>query len=107
MRTVVVPVLLSMMCAWSASLQSQPSSGPVVLHNIRVVDGTGSAASTNQTIVIDGTQIVAVGDNSRVQVPRGATELDLSGPHRPTGTRPAARAPDVHGQRPVLTRPSL
>ena len=79
MRTIVVPVLLSMMAAWSASLQSQQSSGPVVLRNIRVVDGTGSVASTNQTIVIEDGKISAVGDRSRVQIPRGAQELDLAG----------------------------
>ena len=79
MRTIVVPVLLSMMAAWSASLQSQQSSGPVVLRNIRVVDGTGSVASTNQTIVIEDGKISAVGDRSRVQIPRGAQGLDLAG----------------------------
>ena len=79
LRTIVVPVLLSMMSAWSASLQSQQSSGPVVLRNIRVVDGTGSAALTNQTIVIEGANISAVGDSSRVQIPRGAQDLDLAG----------------------------
>ena len=79
MRTVVVRVLLSIICAWSASLQSQQSGGPVVLRNIRVVDGTGSAALPNQTIVIDGAKISAVGDSSRVQIPRGAREVDLAG----------------------------
>lgn len=79
MRTIVMPVLLSMMSAWPASLQSQQSSGPVVLRNIRVVDGTGSTALTNQTIVIEGANISAVGDNSRVQIPRGAQDLDLAG----------------------------
>jgi imidazolonepropionase-like amidohydrolase len=79
MRTIVGLVLLSMLSARSASLQSQQSSGPIVLRNIRVVDGTGSVALTNQTIVIDGTQISAVGDSSRVQIPPGAKELDLAG----------------------------
>ena len=77
-RTIVLLVLLSML-AWSGSLRSQQSSGPVALRNIRVVDGTGSAASTNQTIVIEDGKIVAVGDHSRVQIPPGAQELDLAG----------------------------
>jgi N-acetylglucosamine-6-phosphate deacetylase len=51
----------------------------VVLRNIRVVDGTGSVASTNQTIVIEDGKISAVGDRSLVQIPRGAQELDLAG----------------------------
>jgi imidazolonepropionase-like amidohydrolase len=79
MRTIVGLVLLSIMSAWSASLQSQQSIGPIVLRNIRVVDGTGSVALTNQTIVIEGAQISAAGNSSRVQIPPGAKELDLAG----------------------------
>jgi hypothetical protein len=78
-RAIVGLVLLSMMSDWSASLQSQQSSGPIVLRNIRVVDGTGSVALPDQTIVIHGAQISAVGDSSRVQIPPGAKELDLAG----------------------------
>src|SRR5688572_13715179 len=79
MRTIVGLVVLSMMLAWSASLQSRQSSAPVVLRNIRVVDGAGSVALVNQTIVIEGAKISALGDSSRVQIPRGAEELDLAG----------------------------
>ena len=79
MRSIVGPVLLSVMSAWSALLQSQQSSGPMVLRNIRVVNGPGSVALTNQTIVIEGAKISAVGDSSRVQIPPGAQELDLAG----------------------------
>ena len=52
MRNIVVLVLLSMMSARSASLQSQQASGPVVLRNVHVVDGTGTVALANQTIVV-------------------------------------------------------
>ena len=51
----------------------------MVLRNIRVVDGTGSVALTNQTIVIEARENRRVGDSSRVQIPRGAQELDLAG----------------------------
>ena len=51
-RTILVPVLLSMMAAGSASLQSQQSSGPVVLRNTPVSSTDWQRAPTNQTIVI-------------------------------------------------------
>ncbi len=51
----------------------------VALTHVRVVDGTGGPVRTDQTIVIDGERIVAVGNASDVRVPPGAQELDLSG----------------------------
>jgi imidazolonepropionase-like amidohydrolase len=73
----IAPVLtISVM---TAPVGAQPHTKPVALRNIRVIDGTGSPPSANQTIVIEGGRISAVGDARRVKVPDGATELDLSG----------------------------
>ena len=55
-------------------------SEPVVaLTNATVIDGTGSAPKTNQTIVIRDGKIAAVGATSSVAVPQGARTIDLSG----------------------------
>ncbi|HEX5726957.1 MAG TPA: amidohydrolase family protein [Longimicrobiaceae bacterium] len=55
-------------------------SEPVVaLTNVRVVDGTGAAPRTGQTIVIENGRIAAVGPAASVRVPQGARVLDLSG----------------------------
>lgn len=51
----------------------------VALVNVRVVDGTGAPPAENQTIVIDGGRITAVGPASEVQAPEGARVLDLAG----------------------------
>jgi imidazolonepropionase-like amidohydrolase len=51
----------------------------VVLRHVRVIDGTGSAASSDQSIVISGDKITAVGDSSRLAVPPDAKILDLAG----------------------------
>ena len=72
-------VLFALLGTWSMSLRSQTADGATVLRNVRIIDGTGSAPSINQTIVIEGQQIVAVGDSSRVTAPAGARELDLTG----------------------------
>jgi imidazolonepropionase-like amidohydrolase len=50
----------------------------VVLRHVRVIDGTGSPAKDDQTIVISEGKIRAVGPASTA-APEGATELDLSG----------------------------
>src|SRR5881392_2094915 len=54
--------------------------GPVVaLTHMRLIDGTGSPARNDQTIVVDRGRIVSVGGAATVQAPAGATVLDLRG----------------------------
>ena len=53
--------------------------GPVALTNVKVIDGTGAAARTGQTVVIQGDRITAVGPTGSVQVPSGVRVMDLSG----------------------------
>ena len=55
-------------------------SAPVVaLTNVRVIDGTGSAARDGHTLIIRNGLIAAVGDSATVAVPAGAETLDLAG----------------------------
>src|SRR5262245_42192506 len=49
----------------------------VALTHVRVIDGTGAAPAENQTVVISGGKIQAVGGS--VAVPAGAKVLDLTG----------------------------
>jgi imidazolonepropionase-like amidohydrolase len=49
------------------------------LVHARVIDGTGGAPRTNQTLVIDHGLIRAVGDSAQVPVPPDARVLDLDG----------------------------
>jgi imidazolonepropionase-like amidohydrolase len=51
----------------------------VALTHARVIDGTGAPAREDQTVVIEGGTIRAVGDAAGVAVPAGAKVLDLSG----------------------------
>ena len=51
----------------------------VALTHVRVVDGTGAAPVEDQTIVISGGKIQAVGRAGSVTVPAGARTLDLAG----------------------------
>src|SRR5256714_4570344 len=51
----------------------------VALTHAKVIDGTGSAARDNQTIVIRDGRIIALGNSRSVAVPADAQVIDLSG----------------------------
>jgi len=51
----------------------------VALTHVRVIDGTGSIPTEDQTIVIQSGNIASVGPSTRTPVPPGARVLDLSG----------------------------
>ena len=54
-------------------------SAPVIaLTHARVIDGTGSPARNDQTIIISGGEIQSVGDSAGASVPAGAQVLDLT-----------------------------
>jgi len=51
----------------------------IALVHVRIIDGTGTPARANQTIVIDHGSISAAGDAASVPIPSGAHQLDLTG----------------------------
>src|SRR2546423_11548330 len=51
----------------------------LALTHVLIVDGTGGAPKSDQTIVIRAGRITAVGPAASVQVPPGARGMDLSG----------------------------
>lgn len=51
----------------------------VALTHVRLVDGTGAAARQDQTVVVRGTRIEAVGPTATTAIPAGARVMDLSG----------------------------
>jgi imidazolonepropionase-like amidohydrolase len=55
-------------------------NAPVIaLEHVRVIDGTGAAPADDQTLILEGGSIRAVGSSSSTSVPAGATVLDLGG----------------------------
>jgi imidazolonepropionase-like amidohydrolase len=54
-------------------------AGVIVLAHVRVVDGTGAAARSDQTLVIADGKIIALGDSGTTKIPDGAKVLDLAG----------------------------
>ena len=51
----------------------------IALTNVRVVDGTGAPPIENQTIVISGAKITAIGPSASTMPPAGAKTVDLAG----------------------------
>jgi len=51
----------------------------IALTHVRVIDGTGAAAREDQTVVISGGKIIALGPAATTTAPAGAKIIDLSG----------------------------
>jgi imidazolonepropionase-like amidohydrolase len=84
----LLTALMIVSCAMCfAQLQPQPTikdfirvQSPVVaLEHVRVIDGTGEAAKADQTIVISGGKITAMGNAGVVPVPADANRMDMTG----------------------------
>jgi imidazolonepropionase-like amidohydrolase len=85
-----ISFVLAVLCnAFLCFAQPQASSNvkdfirvqsPVVaLEHVRVIDGTGAAAKTDQTIIISGGKITAIGNAGVVPVPADANRVDFTG----------------------------
>ncbi|MCA1577045.1 MAG: amidohydrolase family protein [Acidobacteria bacterium] len=73
-------VLLVASCKQRSASEFVSVKGPLIaLTRVRVIDGAGSSAKDDQTIIIDSGRITAIGPASEVAVPASATTLDLSG----------------------------
>jgi imidazolonepropionase-like amidohydrolase len=83
--------LIALLAFCPAASYAQPQAAPttrdfirvqspvVALEHVRVIDGTGAAAKTDQTIVISGGKITAIGNAGVVPVPGDANHMDMTG----------------------------
>lgn len=88
MKRVLLFLMLAY-CAMECRAQSQAGSevkefvrvqSPVTaLEHLRVIDGTGAPAKPDQTIVISGGKITAIGNSGSVTLPEGANRMDFTG----------------------------
>ncbi len=82
-------ILLQLLTAVPASAMQQRNLSPAVreyvrvdtaivaLTHVRMIDGTGAPAVDDQTIVIEGERIIAVGDAATTPVPGGAGSVQV------------------------------
>jgi len=80
----------ALLIAWSDLCAQAPMSdavksfvkvnAPVIaLQHVRVIDGTGAAPAEDQTVILEGGRIRAVGSSASTPAPAGAMVLDLAG----------------------------
>ena len=62
-------------------LQSKQAAqeSPLVIIHVTVIDGTGAKAALDQTVVIKGHRIAAMGKAGEVFIPKGASVVDATG----------------------------
>jgi imidazolonepropionase-like amidohydrolase len=82
--------VLAVLC-YTALCFAQPQAAPttkdfirvqspvIALEHVRVIDGTGAPAQADQTIVISGGKITAIGKSGAVPVPADANRMDFTG----------------------------
>src|ERR1044071_5395088 len=87
MRRLLSAILVVSCAACFAQPQPQPTikdfirlqSPTIALEHVRVIDGTGAAAKADQTIIISGGKITAIGNAGVVSVSPYANRLDMTG----------------------------
>jgi imidazolonepropionase-like amidohydrolase len=77
---VALTLLAAIACGKKENVKFATLKAPVVvLTHARVIDGSGRPARDDQTLVIQGGKIAAIGRSDAVQVPKGARVRDLTG----------------------------
>jgi imidazolonepropionase-like amidohydrolase len=76
-RKFLLPLLLALFVVISFS--SAESSSQLAIIHVTVIDATGRAPQADQTVLIDGGRITAVGATTTTKVPKTARTIDASG----------------------------
>ncbi len=75
----VLPVLYAQTPSPNVQRFISVDDAVIALAHVRVVDGTGAAPAEDQTVLLSGGRIAAVGPTASVKVPDGARVMDLKG----------------------------
>ena len=80
-KLLVAAVLVSTLFAQSPALKPyiRHSESDLALEHLRVIDGNGTPAVKDMTIIIHAGKIVAVGASATINVPNNAKRIDLTG----------------------------
>src|SRR5215213_3461685 len=72
-------VIVATAAALAPLLAASAQPKPIVLDNVRLIDGTGAAPIEHGRVVIDRDKVLRAGAVEAVPAPAGADTLDLSG----------------------------
>jgi imidazolonepropionase-like amidohydrolase len=79
LRSLTTGLLALASCLWFAGSTQAAQSRSLAITHVGVIDATGSGLKRDQTVVVTGDRIVAVGASNRVRVPTGVELLDGTG----------------------------
>jgi imidazolonepropionase-like amidohydrolase len=79
MRSVLVCLLLGLAGCASKNELSPVAGGPVLFEGARLIAGDGGTPIENSAFVIENNKFTTVGKKGEVQLPAGATRVDLTG----------------------------
>src|SRR5439155_27360609 len=75
----IVALVVVSACGGSVDRFITTNAPIVALSHVRVIDGTGGPGKDDQTLIIEGGRIQALGDAARVAAPPSGRVLDLRG----------------------------
>ncbi|HWE24219.1 MAG TPA: amidohydrolase family protein [Myxococcales bacterium] len=75
----LIPLILAAALSPAVQMFVKIDKPVIAITHVRVIDGTGAPPRENQTVVISGGKIAAVGPFGSTAVPKGAESLDRTG----------------------------
>jgi imidazolonepropionase-like amidohydrolase len=74
----ILAILLILLPGFPLKAQTSPPR-PLAFTHVTVIDGTGAKPKTNQTVLVTGDRITAVGQTGKVKIPEDAQVVDATG----------------------------
>lgn len=75
----LIPALTAGLMVFSQTTAAQVSKEELALTHVTIVDVRTGALDNEQTVLMEGAQIIAVGPSAKVKIPQGAKRVDASG----------------------------
>ena len=79
MKACACVLLFAMAVVWVSANQARPAGGAVLFEGARLIAGDGRAPIENSAFLVEGTKFTKVGRKGEIQLPAGATRVDLTG----------------------------
>jgi imidazolonepropionase-like amidohydrolase len=79
MRKKARSLLFGCLCLSAARPAPSAQSGTLIIKHVTVIDGTGTAAKPDQTVVVTRDRITAIGRSERIRASKNAQTVDANG----------------------------
>ncbi len=78
-KALALMLIILLLTLLAAQMKPMSEAQPLALNNITVIDMTDAPPKPNQTLIITGNRIVALGKSGEVSVPQNAFVIDATG----------------------------